>query len=336
MGLSTAAALAATELGFRALMTARFEKATAAFEHEHWRAEPGSPHLYAPFPDIVREVRVSDAPDAWEWKFTTNEKGRRVVLGGEPDASADGAPSGPRVVALGDSYTFGWGVDDEHTYPAQLARLLRGTSGLENVSVLNAGVPGFNTMQEASYLASRWDELRPDLVVLGFVMNDAEPPRIAPRDPGERFGEASLWLWEELLLRTEQTDGWITSRAQRQRSYLLQFQPDTPESTVCRRSLEAIAARCAENSVPLLLFIMPDMTVLPKNPGDEYRFEEIHRVALAWGEELGLPTVDLLPLFEGADRAAMQVPGDGHPSAIALGMRAEAIAGPVAAALLGH
>ncbi len=341
VGLSAAAALAVTEFGFRALSVARFERATAAFEHEHWRAEPGTSHLYAPIPNAVREVKVSPDPGAWEWKFTTQGAGRRAMANGatppptegEPKGKAEGDSDGLRVVTLGDSYTFGWGVNDEQTYPAQLAERLREGLGFQDVQVLNAGVPGFNTMQEASYLASRWDELRPDLVVLGFVMNDAEPPRIAPRDPRERFGEASLWLLEELLLRSGWTDGWLTSRAQRQRAYPLQFEPGAPEGTVCRRSLGEIAARCEEHSVPLLLFILPDMTVLPKTPGATYRFEGVHTVVRGWGEELGLPTVDLLPLFAAVDPVAMQVPGDGHPSALALEIFAEAMAGPVAAAL---
>ncbi len=329
--LSSVLALGVAEAGFRALLVARFERAGAAFDHDFCAIDPGTEHLYTMQPDTHRVNRVSEEPDAWEWTFTTDSAGRRVVI--EDDAAVPRAEGGPRVVALGDSYTFGWGVDDEHTYPAQLERLLRDHDGLAEVNVINAGTPGFNTMQEASYLTSRWDELRPDVVVLGFVMNDAEPPRIAHRDPRERYSEASVWLLEELLLRTGRGDGWLTSKAQRRRAFPLQFAEGSPENALCRRSLGKIADQCAEHSVPLLVFIMPGMMVLPKTPDGTYPYHGIHGLVEGWGKELGLLTVNLWARFEGADRNAMQVPGDGHPSELALGIFAEAMAPHVAAAL---
>ena len=331
--VSSLLTLALMEVAFRALSVKRFERALDAYKHDTYASAPGTDHLYTMQPDVAREARVSKEPDAWTWNYTTDGAGRRVV----PDRTADAGGGGQRVVALGDSYTFGWGVDDEHTYPAQLERRLRDEYGLEGVEVINAGTPGFNTMQEASYLASRWEELRPDVVVLGFVMNDAEPPRSAPRDPRERYCEASIWLWEELLLRTGWTDGALTSRAQRQRAYPLQFAPGAPERALCRRSLGEIAERCAEHAVPLLLFITPATNALPRTPADSYRYEGIHRVVQGWGEELGLATVDLLPLFVNderrLDRESLLVPGDGHPSELALGIFAEAMAPSVAEAL---
>lgn len=325
--VSSIVALGVAEAGFRALMIARFEKGIAGFEHDHFRAEPGAQHLYTMRPNFQRENRVSKAADAWQWKFTTDAAGRRAA----PASDDDGG--GPRIVALGDSYTFGWGVEDGETYPVQLQQRLRTEFDHPDAVVINAGFPGFNTMQEASYLASSWDELRPDAVVLGFVMNDAEHPRVTHRDPRERFSEAPSWLFEELKLRTGLTDGLFKSQAQRRRAYPLQFEEGAPERALCHRSLMKIAEQCASHSVPLLLFIMPDTTALPKTADGRYPYGEIHALVKGWGSELGVVTVDLLPLFGGANTPEMQVPGDGHPSAQALGIFAEAMAGEVADAI---
>jgi len=77
-----------------------------------------------------------------------------------------------RILALGDSQTFGFGVRDGETYAAVLERLLRERTG-RPVEVLNAGVPGYGTADQRNFLVSRWEALRPDIVILQFLpVND--------------------------------------------------------------------------------------------------------------------------------------------------------------------
>lgn len=78
-----------------------------------------------------------------------------------------------RVVALGDSCTFGLGVPDDDAYPAQLQALLR-ERGREAV-VYNLGVMGYDTHQEARLWDRLAAELAPQVVVLGWLPNDATP-----------------------------------------------------------------------------------------------------------------------------------------------------------------
>lgn len=78
--------------------------------------------------------------------------------------------SGFRVLALGDSCTFGVGVDDGETWPAQLQRMLR-EAGIEG-EVINAGVPGYSAFQGKRFLESRGLSLEPDLVLVSFGFND--------------------------------------------------------------------------------------------------------------------------------------------------------------------
>lgn len=78
-----------------------------------------------------------------------------------------------RILVLGDSVTFGFGVEMERTYPKLLEKWLN-ESGKRNYEVINAGVGNYNTLQELSAYELDLFRYRPDMIVLGFYLNDAE------------------------------------------------------------------------------------------------------------------------------------------------------------------
>jgi hypothetical protein len=84
-------------------------------------------------------------------------------------------PRRPRVLCIGDSFTFGDYVDDEETLPAQLGDRLNGSA-----EVLNGGVGG-TTIVDQRELLKRYLVLRPHVVLLVYFDNDlsdllVEPP----------------------------------------------------------------------------------------------------------------------------------------------------------------
>lgn len=81
-----------------------------------------------------------------------------------------------RVVALGDSFTFGYGVEESETWPRRLEAILdEGPNQDGGVEVVNLGVGGYGTWQEALYLERIWEPLRPDLAIVAlYVGNDPE------------------------------------------------------------------------------------------------------------------------------------------------------------------
>ncbi len=68
-----------------------------------------------------------------------------------------------RIVALGDSVTFGAQV----SYPAELAKCLG-----DGYEVINAGVPGYSSLQGLRFYDSKIKELKPGIVVAMFGWND--------------------------------------------------------------------------------------------------------------------------------------------------------------------
>ena len=85
-----------------------------------------------------------------------------------------------RVLTIGDSTTFGWGVNDPETYPAQLeARLNAETSG-DNWEVVNGGVSGYDLRRATQLLAHFAPMLQPDLVLVGLFWNDLPYEAVSP------------------------------------------------------------------------------------------------------------------------------------------------------------
>jgi lysophospholipase L1-like esterase len=75
-----------------------------------------------------------------------------------------------RIAAIGDSCTFGLGLELEDTWPKQLERELQKTN--PRTEVINFGVMGYNTPQEAERIQDKVLKYSPDLIIIGYSLND--------------------------------------------------------------------------------------------------------------------------------------------------------------------
>jgi lysophospholipase L1-like esterase len=110
-----------------------------------------------------------------------------------------------RVLLLGDSYAYAQGVEYESSFAAELERRLSAKDRGAKVEVINSGVPGYNTAQEAAYLAAAGISYQPDCIVILFVANDVGVPylMLEPRDP---FSLRRSYVLETLLSLAERSD----------------------------------------------------------------------------------------------------------------------------------
>lgn len=99
-------------------------------------------------------------------RLVTNSLGLRDYR--PPHKSADKI----QILVLGDSFTFGFGAELEETYPFLLESLLNKSSGSDRYEVINAGVMGYNTTQEAELLRYIISYYSPKWVIVGFSPND--------------------------------------------------------------------------------------------------------------------------------------------------------------------
>jgi len=79
-----------------------------------------------------------------------------------------------RIACIGDSWTFGMNVDQDRTYPSRLRARLHESSAGADVEVMNFGVLGYSSFQGLQLLKTRVLGLAPDVLVIGFGMNDSE------------------------------------------------------------------------------------------------------------------------------------------------------------------
>jgi lysophospholipase L1-like esterase len=75
-----------------------------------------------------------------------------------------------RIAAVGDSCTFGFGLELEDTWPKQLERELQKVR--PGAEVINFGVMGYNTPQEAERIQDKVLKYSPDLIIIGYSLND--------------------------------------------------------------------------------------------------------------------------------------------------------------------
>ena len=98
--------------------------------------------------------------------FRINRQGMRA----DEDYTYEKPPGIRRIVALGDSFTIGYEVDHDSSFPSVLGERLR-ENGFE-VQVLNAGVSGFSSAEELLYLERELIKYDPDVVLINFFGND--------------------------------------------------------------------------------------------------------------------------------------------------------------------
>ena len=273
--------------------------------------------------------------------FRTDAEGHRLHGDG-----SGGAP--PAVDAIGDSSTFGFGVPENDTYPAQLERNLRASTGDGSLRVRNLGVPGY-TAYEARILAERDMPRAPvTLVMMGF--ND--------HFPATRTRFTSLWVRRAayacfrsracalLFDRATRSDPDVPPAPPKVAS---RYVPDVSPDEYRDQLVRAIRALRAEGSEPILL-VYPSIAMTDglrqqiadywKQPLDQVdanlaahtQYQQLTREVAA---EQKVRLVDLPPVFDAAGNVRLHFDWV-HPNAEGQALIAETVSRPVRQALAAH
>jgi lysophospholipase L1-like esterase len=274
---------------------------------------------------------------------------RSVAWLRDREAGGAAAPPGARVVyCIGDSFTYGQGVEAHEAWPLVLARMLREGGG-EDLHVRPQAAPGRSSSVAVDLVAKaiRAGDARLILVLAGWNANDGDfaahaADRAAPIPWAVRVDVA---LERSRLYRVAKH-----ALTVRDRTLVMDGVPVVPQSTamslydfrayqeIAEKNLRRIARMCRAAGLPCALLTYPH-TELPPNPytRSEYYHAMFGRTPLAEadylvadrrpgeiaidavirrvGETEGVPVIDLQPAFARAAGSALFLPDLHHPTA---------------------
>src|SRR3989344_7858091 len=130
---------------------------------------PNPPRIYknSVNPEISYELKPNISEHAYRSTVTTNSLGFR---------GPELAPEKPLLVFLGDSITFGYGLNEKKTNTNDVQ------ASLPAWNVLNTASPGYNLRQQTAVFQEKIQKLDPKALVLIFHFNDVEDFGVAKLD----------------------------------------------------------------------------------------------------------------------------------------------------------
>jgi lysophospholipase L1-like esterase len=295
------------ELGVRAVDA--LEGGTGSLYDEIVAAGPGARFKMRPGGAVTMPERYGDI------RYRFNRDGYRD---NEP------RPGSRRIVLLGDSVSFGLGVDQDEIYPAHLKRRLNADGQRRPWDVINLAIFAYNTADELEALEADGLKHRPELVILQFYMNDFSIPAAggsAPPPPSLLNRLAALKnrvVYESALYRRLYQAGtglsFLLFHDLRRNRFSSSLNDDEPRSKAAYlaatpddgavaafRAIREIDRLARANGARLLVLLSPDEVQL-FTP----RFDGINRRFGAFCRRVGIDLVDPLPALRASpDRARL-------------------------------
>jgi lysophospholipase L1-like esterase len=205
-----------------------------------------------------------------------------------------------RILILGDSYAFGWGVAESEAFPRLLEDLARSRYPSNRIEVINAGMPGYGVYQQRAMLERVLAAAHVDVVISTFSLaNDPVDDLRIMRYVPDRLVDYSH--------EPRRTDSFLSGLIRKsrfltlvdERTQGLQLHFANMGSRALNQAAQSLAdlySVCDENELALLLVVLPRRTEVISGPlksgivrAQTWR---ARRMATRVAEEFGIPLVD--------------------------------------------
>lgn len=222
-----------------------------------------------------------------------------------PEFAAAKPPNTIRIVSLGDSRTFGWGLAEEESYSGLLQTLLQDTAGTKKkVEIINAGVNAWSYPQMHVYFREYALQYQPDFVIVA----DANLwTQFSEKNSPEFVKKFMTRVWLKNFLRRFATYHYIVEVKlkevyERQRTRFIPIDPrqdplfkeqqQKDPDALFRNSIEALCHLAIAKGVKPVLVYLPTVTELEqKEPSS------VLKAKLAISQQLHVPLLDLTQDF---------------------------------------
>ena len=261
-----------------------------------------------------------------------------------------------RILGLGDSFTFGWGVALEESFLKKLEGTLEIRTGM-NIETINAGTPGWNLDNYYVYYKEIGVRYAPDFIVLSYYLNDLKS-QIRERIPADK-GKQKGWKHRGGILHISYLFNFVKSLAhnirEKNRYKRLDYLNELParrekltkwkkvllvdhgeevteaSTHIIKTLLMKIQELAQRHGSALILMYIPDIVQVHQ---PELQF--INKVLASIAKEMNIPFIDMTPVFElsGDPNSFYFWPKDFHTNAQGHERMAEALTPLVCRALL--
>lgn len=226
-----------------------------------------------------------------------------------------------RILALGDSSTFGWDIDFNNTYAQKLERMVSPVFYPKKVEVINLGVPGYDLSQMLMLLKLKGLKYQPGLVLVPSSMNDRFNQQALSRDLEAKnktlrhvrlVNIASHFALFHLYTYIKQY--WTVNLPIGGKNGHTTISLDMGEALEkYRRNLREIIVLAHKNQIKLLFIIIPIQEQLTRE--GPYLLQDYQEAMRNLGKQERIPVIDLIPAFRREQARVLFLPDDPiHPS----------------------
>lgn len=215
-----------------------------------------------------------------------------------------------RIYVLGDSYTYGWYIDDiNKSYPKVLERVLKKANPTKKIEVINASRPGFNFKAEIERLMNEGVLFRPDMVIVGINPLDLASNEFPPKYTSNKFLKSLRLYWITFGI-FERKKVALKTYKEIQETY----RPGSEKYQKVEEAFKKLKNLTESVGAELNIVVFPQYD--PSNPNGKYVFQFYHDSVSDIGRKLNIKIVDLLgPLERSKDKKTLVLnPTDPHPS----------------------
>lgn len=303
--------------------------------------------IWSPAIVFYKTLPIHRESPVFGWELIPNASGRGHMMeridintDGNRDFPEAAAAGSKRVAVLGDSFTFGMGIELVDTYHKELENLLK-AGGIPS-RTYNFGVIGYDMWQIVEIARRKAIPLNPDLIIIGFFHNDMArnvPPFVQnPGWPGENpfaleTKKPAFYLGEflqnlnkilEKFYRDKRGEEYRESMAQRRR----EFGPENPDSMNYQilygkasielyegfsKKMKELSDAAKGRGIPVLAVFIPDAAQI-NNP----QAQHVNGFFRSECEKHGIHFIDITPIFESESdpRDMYMLPLDAHTSSL--------------------
>ena len=267
----------------------------------------------------IKNISIADLKTGHRQKPMVSEK----IMGADIAINELGLRSGnvgynktdeKRILALGDSMIFGWGVQYEKTFIYLLQKKLEQCGKYE---IINSGHPNYNMEKYFAFLDSEGLKYKPDYVVVFYYINDVEEYKPLKDNPFISWSNAFTFFYTSAkkiyMIKKKKNDS--------ENFYRRLYKEDSVEWIACQNNMDKIILKCREYTMPVIFVILPEL----RNVGS-YQYGYVNKMVKDFLSSRNVVCFDLLDSVKNQDSKKLWVGnGDIHPNEFCSKLYADAL-----------